>query len=54
MTIGGVPEMITAIQIYIHHLKDVEVEISPELPRELTKLLGAYNVASEWLAKNQV
>ena len=54
MTIGGVPEMIVAIQIYIHHIKDVEVQISPDLPKELTKLLRAYNVASEWLSKNQV
>ena len=54
MTIGGVNEMIATIQIYIHHIKDVEVNISPVLPKELTKLLMAYNKASDWLAKNQV
>ena len=54
MTIGGVPEMIMTIQIYMHHTKDVEVNITPQLPQELTKLIRAYNVASEWLANNRV
>lgn len=54
MTIGGVREMIATIQIYIHHRKDVEVQISPILPQELTKLIRAHNIASEWLGNNQV
>lgn len=45
-------QMIATIQIYIHHRKGVEVDISPNLPREMPKLLGAYYTALNWLKSN--
>ena len=47
-------QMISTIQIYIHHRKNVEVNITPILPQELPLLLIAYNVASNWLKQNLV
>lgn len=46
-------EIIATIQIYIHHKKGVEVDITPNLPKDMTKLLHAYTIAKNWLTKNR-
>lgn len=46
--------MIATIQVYIHHRKGVEVQISPRLPDELPLLLRAYSIAQDWLNKNVI
>ena len=46
--------MIMYIQIYIHHLKGVEVHITPDLPRDLPKLIEAYHIAKNWCDLNLV
>jgi len=47
-----IKQMISVIQIYIHHNKGVEVNINPDLPRELPKFLKAYNIAQNWVSNN--
>ncbi len=50
----NIKHMISVIQIYIHHKKGVEVNITPNLPRDLIKLISAYNIAQKWLDNNLV
>ncbi len=45
-------KMIAIIQVYIFHKKNVEVQISPNLPRDLSKLLRAYSIAKNWYDNN--
>ena len=50
MTYG---EIIAKIQVYIHHVKNVEIEIN--LPRnrgEIKKMQKMYDVANEYFNKN--
>jgi hypothetical protein len=47
-------EMIAVIQIYIHHLKGVEVNISPRLPEEMPLLLLAYKKSIDWIHNNNI
>lgn len=47
-----ISEMIAVVQMYIHHRKDVEVQISIEHPSDIPKLIKAYNIALEWLQNN--
>lgn len=46
--------MISTIQIYIHHVKNVEVNINPDLPRESNRLLQAYLIADNWCKQNLI
>jgi len=50
----NVKNMIATIQIYINHKKDVEVNLTPDLPREYPQLLHAYGVAKKWLSENLI
>lgn len=45
-------QMISTIQIYIHHKKGVEVDISPNIPRDY--FMQAYSIAQEWCDNNLV
>jgi len=46
-------QMISIIQVYIHHRKDKEVSIiPPRNQREFLLLVSAYNIANEWLINN--
>jgi hypothetical protein len=47
-----IKEMIAVVQMYIHHRKDVEVQIKIESLKDIAKLTMAYNIASEWLNQN--
>jgi hypothetical protein len=47
-----IKEMIAVVQMYIHHRKDVEVQIKIESLKDIAKLTHAYNIASEWLNQN--
>lgn len=47
-----ISEMIAVVQMYIHHRKDVEVQIAIEHPSDIPKLIKAYNIALEWLQNN--
>jgi hypothetical protein len=47
-----IKEMIAVVQMYIHHRKDVEVQIKIESLQDIAKLTMAYNIASEWLNQN--
>lgn len=47
-------QQIAIIQLYIFHRRGVEVNITPDLPREIPKVMVAYNIASNWLNKNNV
>lgn len=49
---GNVKEMIAIVQMYIHHRKDVEVNIKIESLNDIAKLTMAYNIAIEWLNEN--
>ena len=44
--------MIAIIQVFIYHKKNVEVQISPVFPRDMTKLLLAYDIAKTWYDNN--
>lgn len=46
--------MIAKIQVYINLTKNVEVSITPDLPRELPLLFTAHEIANSWLIKNNV
>ena len=48
----NVEEMIAIVQMYIHHRKDVEVQIKLRNLEDIAKLTMAYNIASEWLTNN--
>ncbi len=47
-----IKQMISVIQIYIHHNKGVEVNINPDLLIEVPKLLKSYNIAQNWVSNN--
>ena len=47
-----IKRMIAIIQIYIMHMKGVEVQISPNLPKDMPKLILAFTVAENWVSKN--
>jgi len=48
-----VETMIATVQIYIHHRKDKEVQISPPTNnRQMMKLIKAYDIAISWLNQN--
>lgn len=44
--------MISIIQIYIHCMKGVEVQIIPNIPKDLPLLLKAYDIANDWINQN--
>lgn len=44
--------MIATVQVYIHWTKGVNVDIRPDLPRELPLLIIAYDVAHKWVQNN--
>ena len=45
-----IEQMIATVQIYIHHRKGVEVQISfRDAVRDLIKLQYAYEIATAWL-----
>jgi len=48
----NVQKMIAVVQIYIHHRKDVEVNIDIKSFEDITKLTIAYNIALNWLNNN--
>lgn len=50
----NIKKMIATIQIYIHHMKGVEVNIAPNLPRDIPKLMLVYGVASKWCNNNLI
>lgn len=41
-------EMVAIIQCYIHHKKGVEVEITPNIPNDLGKIMIAYSIANDY------
>ena len=48
-----VEQMIATVQIYIHHRKNEEVQISiPRNARQMGLLIDAFNTATKWLADN--
>lgn len=47
-----IEKMIATVQIYIHHRKNVEVDIVIRNQSDIQKLIKAYNIASEWLSNN--
>lgn len=47
-------QMISVIQIYIHLVKGVEVNIVPRIPQELPLLFEAYNNAKEFIDNNKI
>ena len=48
----SVEEMIAVVQMYIHHRKDVQVNIKIESLSDIAKLTHAYNIACAWLEEN--
>lgn len=45
----NIKEMISIIQIYIYHLKGVEVDISMSInPLQVSTLLHCYDIAKRW------
>jgi len=44
--------MIATVQIYIHHVKNVEVNIVIRDNRDIILLTRAYNIAKEWMINN--
>ena len=49
-----VNKMICVVQVYIGLMKNVEVNITPDLPRELPLLLKAYKKAETYLVLNNI
>jgi hypothetical protein len=47
-----IEKMIATVQVYIHWTKGVNVDIRPDLPRELPLLIIAYDVAHKWVQNN--
>lgn len=45
-----IKRMIAVVQCYIHHKKNVEVNISINSPSDMYKLIQAYNVANKYFA----
>lgn len=50
--IHSIEEMIAIVQIYIHHRKNVEVQIEIKTQRDLALLTKAYGIALNWLNQN--
>jgi len=50
--IASVEEMISIVQIYIHHRKNKEVQIQIRNARDLMLLSRAYSIALNWLTNN--
>ena len=48
----SIQEMIATVQIYIHHRKNVEVNIAINGERDYALLTKAYNIANNWLTYN--
>ena len=48
----SVEEMIAIVQMYIHHRKNVEVNIVIRNNQDLFKLIKAYDIAVSWLNNN--
>jgi len=48
----SINKMIAVVQMYIHHRKDVEVNIQIREMHDVAKLTMAYNIAFEWLNEN--
>lgn len=48
----SIEEMIAIVQIYIHHRKDKEIQITIRNQRDVILLTKAYNIASKWLSEN--
>lgn len=52
---SSVKEKIATVQIYIHHVKGVNVDIAlPRTKLQAFLLLKAFEVASQWLRENKV
>ena len=47
-----IEQMIATVQIYIHHVKNVEVNIVIRDNRDIILLTRAYNIAKEWMINN--
>lgn len=48
----SIEEMIATVQIYIHHRKDKEIQITIKNARDIVLLTKAYNIAVKWLNDN--
>jgi len=48
----NIKEMIAIVQMYIHHRKDIEVNIQIRDMHDIAKLTMAYNIAIELLNEN--
>jgi len=48
----SVEEMIAIVQVYIHHRKNIEVNITIRNNKDLFKLIKAYDIAGSWLNNN--
>lgn len=48
----NINKMISIVQIYIHHRKGVEVDISIKNTRDLILLSQAYRDAVDWMGLN--
>mgnify|MGYP003474356250 FL=1 len=49
---ADIKEMIATVQIYIHHRKNVDVQINLRNQRDLILLTKAYSIALSWLNNN--
>ena len=47
-----IEQMIATVQLYIHHVKNVEVNIIIRDNRDILLLTKAYNVAQQWMVNN--
>lgn len=47
-------KMVAVVQVYIGLMKNVEVNITPDLPRELPLLIKAYKKAETYLVLNKI
>ena len=47
-----IPYMIAVVQAYIHHRKDVNVNIKIESARDIILLKRAYDIALKWFEQN--
>ena len=48
-----IEQMIATVQLYIHHVKNVEVNIIIRDNRDVMLLTSAYNVARQWMVNNE-
>lgn len=47
-----IEQMIATVQIYIHHRKNVEIQIAIRNAQDIMKLQRAYAIANQWLNEN--